>query len=77
MTNLETKKTQIEIETGLALTTKKIKSGSLKGFVQFSPKRVNGLYPKFNFDYCQENRNGIDIYNQSNICIFIGNEVYN
>lgn len=73
-------KNRIESETGLKVTTLKNKKGSMKGFVTFQPKRVNGTYPKFDFDYVQGiNREfgELSASNNTIISLWIGNEIFN
>jgi len=81
MTNTETTiqgvKNQIESETGFKVSIRKIKKGSMKGYIYISRRKENGVYPQFDFDYCQSKKDDINFYNVSNIIIiFIGKEVF-
>ena len=50
----------------------------MKGYVRFTPRKINGAYPEFPWDFCRakialENE---DFYSTGNIFIFIGKEVF-
>lgn len=82
MTNI---KNQIESETGIKVSVRKIKKGSMKGFLYFTPRKVKGVYPQFDFDYCQAKNKESDTgtltrstyYTVSNIMVFVGREIFN
>lgn len=73
-------KTQIESETGIKVTMRNIKKGSMKGYIYLTPRMINGVYPQFDFDYCQLNNSkpaqAPNYYNVSNIMVYVGNEVF-
>ena len=59
--NIETMKDQIEKETGLKLTARK-GTGSMRGLTYLRPRKANGIYPKFDFNYVQDIQHNASIW---------------
>lgn len=44
----------IESETGIKVSVRLIKTGSMKYYVKYSPIKIKNEYPSFNFDWSQK-----------------------
>ena len=53
-TKIEEIKKAIESNTNLKVSIKKHKSGSMKGYVTFSAKKVNGVYPEWSIEFARK-----------------------
>ena len=77
-------KAEIEATTGMKVTVRKIKRGSMKGYIMLSAKTVNGELQKFDFDAVREFR-GANYGDDENptfvsfysVEVFVGNQVFN
>jgi len=77
-------KNNIEQKTGVKVSVKFNKTGSMRGYVSFSPRSKGGAWVDFPFDILQQLRlenagqePHPNFYSKSGIDIYIGNEVFN
>ncbi len=82
--NITTIKTKIEKETNLKIDVKKIKTGSMRGYVTFSTKIINNELQEWGFDYGRMLVNKFGngdvnptFTNSRSLSVYIGNEVFN
>ena len=77
-------KAEFETATGKKVSVKKIKRGSMKGYVMFSIKKEKGEYLHFDWNAVQEfkaanrgNETNPTFVSTRNVEVFVGNQVYN
>jgi hypothetical protein len=83
---IEALKTQIENHFGTKVTVKKTKTGSMRGYVTFTPKRKSKTeFPQFEHAKLGAIRTDIgsgtsihpNFYSVQSVAIYIGNEIFN
>ena len=82
---IENMKNLIEKETGLKVSVRKNNFlGSMQGYITFSTKKQNGIYPEWNFEFVQKMKK--DFYQEepnptfcrlNEFSYYFGNVIYN
>ena len=61
---------KILLETGIKTSVAKITNGSMKGYVRIRPKIKNGEYPNFDFQFIQNLKKELNLFDYQNKPLF-------